>query len=178
MVICDIDGVLADFDTCFDTYIRKFLPDIGSPVLSEYDFKKRYPNQDQGKIQELFNQFAADGGYYCEDPYPGIEKVSVLTPTIVTSRPETATNDTYAWLIEHKIKFDKIIIARDKSQFVSQARLIFEDKGKNILPFAEAGVPSYLFSHPYNEKVNHPNIIRVNNWAEVDIEKIMRILNR
>jgi uncharacterized HAD superfamily protein len=177
MIVCDIDGVLADFDKAFDEYIRRFLPNLGQPLPYEYDFRKRYPDASYGKIGELFNQFAMDGGYYYLEPYVDIQKVSILNPTIITSRPEVATNDSYAWLIEHKIKFKNLIIAHDKSKFVPGTRLIFEDKGKNILPFADAGIPSYLFTQPYNHSVSHKNIIRVNSWSEIDIEKIARMLN-
>jgi uncharacterized HAD superfamily protein len=172
LCVCDIDGVLCNFDKAFDNYIRGFIPDLEPPVQTEWDFRNRYPTCKPGTIDKFFVDFTDEGLFYYADPYPDIQKVSILNPTIITTRPKESAKDTYAWLIKHKIKFNKVILTEDKSKFINVTKVIFEDKCKNILPFADAGVQCFLFDHPYNRNTNHENITRVSGWSEVNFDSL------
>ena len=42
-----------------------------------------------------------------------------------------------------------------------------EDKPKNALAGLKYGLKPILIDHPYNRDLNHPEIIRVNNWKQI-----------
>ena len=174
-IMCDMDGVLAEFDTLFDAFVQKHLPDVGKPLQNVYRFRDRYPKYSD-KINGLFSRFAKSGGFLEARPTPSCEKVNELNATILTKRPKSASEDTYAWLKEHGIKFNNIIITTDKSQYINQTVVLFEDHPVYIMPFAEAGVRCYLFDHPFNRHIKHENIIRVSGWNDknINVKEIKR----
>ena len=170
-VFCDLDGVLAEFDTLFDDYIQKALPDVGVPLHDVFDFRGRYPKY-RNKISGLFNKFTKSGGFLRARPMPGFEKVNLLNATILTKRPKSAADDTFVWLKEHGIKFSNIIITTNKAKYINQTAVILEDHPVYIMPFAKAGVRCYLFDKPFNRHIKHDNIIRVSGWGEIDVKEI------
>jgi uncharacterized HAD superfamily protein len=171
MIAVDIDGVLAEFDTLFDNFIQKALPDVGKPSHDIYSFKDRYPKH-KNKISGLFSKFAKTGEFLKAEPLPGYEKVNLLSATILTKRPKSAAKDTFLWLREHGIKFENIIITTNKSRYIDQTAVILEDHPVYIMPFARAGVRCYLFDKEFNRGIKHENIIRVNGWRDINVKEI------
>ena len=170
-IMCDMDGVLAEFDTLFDAFVQKHLPDVGKPLQNIYRFKDRYPKYSD-KINGLFSRFAKSGGFLEARPTPGFEKVNQLNATILTKRPKSAAEDTYVWLKEHDIVFEQIIITTNKSRYIDYTAVLLEDHPVYIMPFAEAGVKCYLFDKPFNKSVKHKNITRVSGWNEINVKEI------
>lgn len=170
-----MDGVLADFDTAFDKYIRQYIPNLGPQILTAYDFRDRYA-YDSDIVLKMFYKFSRQGGFLDLKPYPDIQKVNEFKPTIVTSRPKTTASDTYAWLKANKIEFKRVIFVRTKNKYIPDAIAIFEDKVKNIMPFANAGVKCFIYDHPHNQDANHNNITRFKNWTTLDTKKILKEL--
>lgn len=175
MIVVDLDGVCSEFDKIFDQYVHSLFPDAGEPDITHYDFRERYPKY-KSEMRNVFRDFVNDGMFLKAKALPGIEKVSRLGATIITKRPKRATEDTYAWLVEHKIKFEKVIITTDKSKYVSETAVIMEDHPMYIMPFAKGGVHCFLFDHPYNRHIQHPNIHRVNGWFDIDVEAVKKLV--
>lgn len=173
MIVCDIDGVLADFDGAFDKYIRQHIPNLGPQILDKYDFRDRY-DYNPDALLRLFNKFAREGKFIELKPYADIQKVNEFNPTIITSRPQITASDTYAWLKANKIKFKRVLFARHKSKYVSDTTAIFEDKAKNIMPFANAGVKCFIYDHLYNQDAKHENITRFKDWKSLDTKKLLK----
>ena len=171
VVMVDMDGVLAEFDTLFDAFIQKELPDVGRPLHNIYSFKDRYPKY-KNKINGLFNKFTKTGGFLGARPMPGFEKVNQLNATILTKRPNGAAEDTFTWLKEHGIKFNNIIITTNKSRYVDQTVVLIEDHPVYIMPFAKAGVKCFLFNKAFNQGIKHENITRVSGWNEINVKEI------
>lgn len=176
MVIVDMDGVLADFDTAFDSYIRKYIPELGEQIKTAYDFRDRY-DYNPMKLLRLFEKFARDGKFLELKPYPDIHKANEFNATIITSRPRVAMSDTMVWLKANKIKFKKIIMVRNKNKYIEDAVAIFEDKTKNIMPFAKAGIKCFIYDHPYNQDAQHDNITRFNGWSSLDTVALRKEFN-
>lgn len=169
-----MDGVLAEFDTLFDNFIQKELPDVGEPLHNIFSFQDRYPKY-KNKISGLFNKFTKKGGFLKARPIPGFEKVNLLNATILTKRPKAAAEDTYYWLKEHDIKFNNLIITTDKARYIKYTAVLIEDHALYIMPFAKAGVKCYLFDKPFNQDVKHKNITRVSGWDEINVAQIKNI---
>jgi len=169
----DMDGVLAEFDTLFDSFIQKELPDVGKPLCNVFSFKDRYPKY-RDKIGRLFTKFSKTGGFLKARPMPGFEKVNLLNATILTKRPQSAAEDTYIWLKEHGIKFNNIIITNNKTKYINQTAVILEDHPVYIMPFALAGIKCFLFDKPFNRGINHENITRVSGWSGINVKEIQQ----
>lgn len=178
MIVVDIDGVLAKFDELFDAYIQKMMPETDKPRKEQVHLTDRY-NLPKEMIDVVFEKFVSDDMFaYCK-PYPHIHRVNYLKdPVILTVRPKEAAEDTYMWLARHEINFKKVIITKDKSKYVKDTAVIFEDRGEYILPFAEAGVKCFLFDQPYNQDVKHKNIHRVKGWQDIDTSEINSYANK
>jgi len=173
-IMVDMDGVICEFDTLFDTFIQKELPDVGEPLHNIYSFKDRYPKY-KNKISGLFNKFTKTNGFLKARPMPGFEKINQLNATILTKRPKGAAEDTYTWLKDHNVKFNNIIITTNKTRYVNQTAVLLEDHPVYIMPFAIAGVKCFLFDKQFNKNIKHKNIIRVSGWNDIDVDEIKNI---
>ena len=175
VIMVDMDGVICEFDTLFDSFIQKELPDVGEPLHNIFSFQDRYPKY-RSKISSLFNKFTKSGGFLRARPIPGFEKVNLLNATILTKRPKSAADDTFVWLKEHGIKFSNIIITTNKAKYINSTAVILEDHPVYIMPFANAGIKCYLFDKPFNRHIKHDNIIRVHGWDEINVAEIKSII--
>lgn len=54
--------------------------------------------------------------------------------------------------------------------------ILVEDNGEHSLNYAERGIKVLLFDKPWNQKIEHENIIRVYSWKEI-YEEIIKIKN-
>lgn len=170
-IMVDMDGVLAIFDSLFDDFVQKELPDVGKPLHNIFSFKDRYPKY-RDKMGGLFQKFVRSGGFLRAKPMPGYQKVNQLNATILTKRPKSAAEDTFAWLKANGINFNNIIITNNKAKYINQTAVILEDHPEYIMPFANAGVRCYLFDKPYNRNIKNKNIIRVSGWNEINVKEI------
>jgi len=178
MIVVDIDGVLARFDDLFDLYIKKMIPDIDEPRKDQVHLTDRY-NLPTEIIDTVFEKFVKDGMFTFCKPYHDIHKVSYLKdPVILTVRPKESFEDTHMWLVRNGVNFNKVIMTTDKSQYVKDTAVIFEDRGEYIMPFAEAGVRCFLFDQLYNKDVNHKNIERVSGWKDINTGEINSYVNK
>ncbi len=70
--------------------------------------------------------------------------------------------NTMEWLQEHKVRYDSITFAQDKT--ILDVDVFLEDKVENYLALEESGVRSYLFDQPYNRELDTD--FRVTSWRE------------
>lgn len=90
------------------------------------------------------------------------------------------------WLKKHKMFFKTIEYCseentpRDKLMacFKLSVDVMIEDKPDVALYLAQNGIKVLLFDAPYNQELNHENIIRVHDWYEIygEIQKIKACL--
>lgn len=70
--------------------------------------------------------------------------------------------NTVEWLKRHKVKYDTLTFAADKT--ILDVDAFLEDKPKNFHALKEAGRDAWLFDQPYNRDIDTPN--RVTSWDE------------
>ncbi|MEK6925330.1 MAG: hypothetical protein AABW71_03785 [Nanoarchaeota archaeon] len=103
---------------------------------------------------------------------------------IITGRPIKFKSKTEEWL-KHHIKEDlEIIFAGEwhENQGASKATIckkmnipvLLEDAPPAAIDCANQGIKVILFDNPWNKKLEHKNIIRVNNWKEA-VEEVNKL---
>lgn len=176
---CDIDGVLADFQSYFDFFIEMLFKSKNIIVnYGDYNLARRYKISEED-LNKALNMFTDESLFRDLKKLPGAEKVSVLKPMIITARPAKAKPQTVNWLINNGIRFSNIQLTQDKGYFADPKYILghFEDNPEFAMDFANAGVPVYLFDAPYNRHVSHPKIIRVKGWGDINIGKLADYLD-
>ncbi|MFW6008215.1 MAG: 5' nucleotidase, NT5C type [archaeon] len=96
---------------------------------------------------------------------------------VITARGYHVARLTENWLMKYQIPYHNIFFQCDDKVEVCKWRdidLMIEDSGKNALEIAKQGIRVLLYDRPYNQNVEHKNIIRCKNWEEIikEIEKI------
>ena len=172
--LSDIDGVLADFDTCFSKYAEQKIPNLPPPDLSQYDFKRRYPSIEK-EIEQVWQDFIKDDYFANIKAYPGAAKVSYFEPVIITARPESSRASTASWLSKNGIYYRELILEYDKKKYAnpSEVRGYFEDKPEYVKDFASRGVPTFKRIHTYNAGVTGKNIIPFTSWNLIPVKYIL-----
>lgn len=96
---------------------------------------------------------------------------------VLTSRPEISRSQTETWIAKHfPLLLQNLYFTSDfhpnnskpKSGLCLDLRieLMLEDAPDYALECAESGIKTLLFKKPWNKKVRHKNITRVENWQE------------
>ena len=83
---------------------------------------------------------------------------------LITGRPEETNSLTKQWLERHKITYDRLIHSSNKTDYIGRFQFLIEDNGETAIACAKKNVPVILFHNPWNDKHEHPLIIRVTNW--------------
>lgn len=90
---------------------------------------------------------------------------------IITAREKHLGLLTKAWLKEHLIPYQKLFhLGSTEKVALAKAlcvELVLEDRFETALAMANAGIPTVLFNTSYNQAPDHPFIIRVDDWLEV-----------
>ena len=175
--IVDIDGVIADFFSYYNSYIKEHIPNLPEPIETEWDFSKRYPEY-KNKMNKLWDNFVNEDLFLYVPPLPDYLKVNDLNSILLTSRPKSARYSTIAWLESHGVKYKELIIlgeGKDKIDHTNPDNIAayFEDKPSNIRQFADEGVLTYKFTYPFNEDITGDNIIPVTGWKDIDTKKLV-----
>lgn len=176
VLLCDIDGVIAQWSAAFLVYAKE------RGVEVEWG-KLNAPHLEPTKAD-----FARDGKFLDLATYEGA--VDTLNnwrsnkrtqPSrggsrrliLVTARSKRLYADTTAWLDRVQLYYDHIMFESDKAEAVRLARpgnvlAHIEDRGKHALEVAATGTPVYKL--PYEaaeETISHPLITNVRNWADI-----------
>lgn len=172
VLLCDIDGVLAQYSEHFRQYAAQRGLLVGNHINTP-------------DLEPIKDEFHAGGGFSSLPTYPGaIQVVNAWRHAkenrrlvLVTARPykryRGIYSDTVNWCHQVGLKYDHILFEHDKAEAVRQvqpARIIahIEDRGKHALEVAHTGV--LVLKLPYagpEEQINHPNIRHVADWAVI-----------
>lgn len=162
VLVVDIDGCLADFDTGFNEWARGRHPEDW-PV---------------GQMLEAAKQeFYASGGFARLGALPGAAaamhtaKKLGMKIAIITARPKrrhaNVETDTVGWLRRHDIPYDLLVFDRDKAEAICEHILpatvvaAIEDRTKHAVEIAALDIPVILFN---DEELADPRITSVDNW--------------
>ncbi len=99
---------------------------------------------------------------------------------LITAREKDLRLLTKSWLKDNLIPYSNLYHL-GSTEKVSLAKslgveLFLEDRLETALAMANAGIPTLLFNTSYNQAPEHPFILRVDDWLEVQdfIEKLMQ----
>ena len=179
-VVLDIDGVLADSYTPLKEYVCRELGISPDEVEDKnvWEIYTYFPKQHQEKAKKLIARAYGEneGEVYSDSlPLEGAQRIARLLPVVgyVTRRPQTAFEDTLAWLDKHDFPQQPLLLA---TEGYSKATLIWllgsntiiEDSPKEAVELADQGVNVILMDARYNREVaEHPNIRRVESWHAI-----------
>lgn len=179
MNICiDIDGTMTIRDYYIPFFNCFFQKNIKFTQMVEYDLKKVY-GVNEYQIMDFYQKYG-----HVMHASAGIQDNVVKTLmkwkqkhdiSIVTARTSEMEEVTVNWLTQHglgEVPLHLLGTSR-KTEFAKSLNcdLFIEDHPEEIKRMANAGIQTLLMDNPYNQNIIHTNIIRVNDWYE--IEKIV-----
>lgn len=195
VVICDLDGTLADYRTSFVQWLQTqpgvtLKPDNSQHLyMMEVDLGLGFLRYNAYK-----EQFEAEGGYADLLPYSEtqnfIKRISTLSKAqvlIYTARPQQKFShiwlDTWRWLTQQGLQ-DNIFalhVEPAESRIARAATLreqgcqvvLVDDDPTTALRAANAGVAVLLRNQPYNHGISHPNIRRTDKLSSLDVETLL-----
>ena len=183
MNICiDIDGTMTVRDYYIPFFNCFFHKNIKFTQMVEYDLQKVY-----GVSEEQIIDFYQKCGHTMH-PSAGIQENVVKTllkwqknhdVSIVTARTPEMKEVTVNWLDKKglgKVPLHLLGTSK-KTEFAKLLKcdLFIEDHPEEIKRMANSGIRTLLMDNPYNQNITHKNIVRVNDWYE--IEKIVDTMN-
>jgi phosphoglycolate phosphatase-like HAD superfamily hydrolase len=190
IVITDIDGTLADYRKGFVDWLQNThgedLPeDSASSLAMEIDLGLSYP-----KYVTYKEEFEAGGGYATLPSYPEVKQVfsdlhaSGIKLLAYTARPAQSHSriwsDTWQWMKDVEIAgyFRELRIGREQRiaracelQAQGHQVVMLEDEPDTALRAAHAGIIVFLREQPYNQGIQHDNIIAVHRLSTVHIQQ-------
>ena len=198
IILTDVDGVLLEWEHHFTEWMlqRSYFDDEGKRIYpykllpdkeNTYEMAERF-GLTIPEIRKEIREFNKSAWIGTQPPMPNSQTwVKLLAAEGWTFIPITAqTSDIPAQQLrkrrlgelfgDHVFKNYHILdTGSDKNnvlaEFHDTGLYWVEDKPKNALVGLEYGLKVLLIDHPYNRKVTHPKITRVNNWQ--DIHKIV-----
>lgn len=177
----DIDGVIADADPVFRSYMsRLFNKPMPKEAVRSFYYEKVFNLTDE-QINHFWDVFTKENGWMTLPVIEGAkESIDILSSKnniyIITARPAIIKDKTVKWLKLHQIKYSKLIFATEfenKYNIVSKNNLLLdyhiEDRLDYAIDFANNKVKVLLFDYPWNqtEKDLPENIMRVYRWSDV-----------
>ena len=184
VVIFDIDGVIADYSTGYESFLRNEIGLVERPAAkrTSYSFFEYFgiTRQQEEKYNEEFIQ---SGGFGRLPIYPGVtETIAYLKSlgikvVLVTARPNwiyrRIAMDTQTWLRENGVEYDLLLWNKDKADaiinniFPANVLWMIEDRDKHAIEVTHIGVDVLLVNKPYNQQAVGNRIIRISDLAEV-----------
>ena len=175
VIIIDIDDVICDFRSHFNSWINKVydfeINDSNPSYYSSIEVKKI------GLSPEVvFKEFINDD-QLLKIPVIKNMKSSILRMKeagfkicLLTSRPESDLKckyQTYKWLIDNDIYFDSLSFSPEKyiwiakQKFYIEERLFFaiDDSPKHAMEYATHNILTVVPKLPYNNTIQHKNIM-------------------
>ena len=189
----DADGVLTNL---IEHNVREGKKVFKREVLNpnEYDLEKIFDLSDYSKLVKYAKAFQIYENY-CKNEAPREGVVEVInelnnegfTFNQITARKFAAENNVLGkryrrllieWNEKHNIMFDKYKFCSEyevaNSKLISCSSLnvevMIEDTAKVALELAENGIKVLLVDAPYNQGVEHENIIRIKTWYDIKNE--------
>ncbi|MDX2382314.1 MAG: hypothetical protein QNM02_21465 [Acidimicrobiia bacterium] len=170
----DLDGVVADFNA---GWIPRYNEDFGATLtVEEVDGWNAPVRLTHFTSMSQFWRWAATAGegasiFRVLDPYPdSIETLRRLTKqhrvVIVTTKPDFAVHDTYAWLAEHRVPSTEVHIVDDKTTVSCDVYLEDADHNLEDLRAVHPGALVCRFVRPWNQA--HDGVVDIARWSEFE----------
>ena len=191
VAIVDIDDVLAEFRCTFAKWLVENFEIEVDVESEEYYFISALSNIDENP-ELIFEKFVKDGGFY---KLPTVNKACWFLDELkrrgywihlLTARPKEDLKcfyDTFVWLKQNKITFDRIDFSGEKfrwcakSQYYDSESIKFaiDDSPKHSLEYSRHGIPCYVPIKSYNINVeNNQNITMYKNFDDL-CEKLSKL---
>ena len=183
VIVFDIDDVIANFRTTFNSWINK-----NYNLEIKDDNPSYYCSKEVEKINlnpnDVFDRFVQENGFLKLKPFEGVKEVlqelkeKEYSVYLLTSRPEDNLKvkyQTYKWLLDNKIPFDDLFFSPEKYVWLTQQSLFEKDKllfavddsPKHALEYATHGVNVLVPETSYNADISHENITKYKNIKEL-----------
>lgn len=176
-IAVDFDGVLFDH---VPYVLRGFRDRLGIDLAAEgfrhwdyYHYKQvQAADVPYSAIREVLLDIETDLALHREPPRDLLAPRVIAewmaaghTVDIVTARSRVAEKATRAFLVEHGIPYNALVMERGLK---TGWDVLVDDAPHNVLMNAADGSLSLLMDHPYNRDVpTHTNPVRVKDWQEV-----------
>jgi 5'(3')-deoxyribonucleotidase len=186
IIALDLDGVCYEWQRTY-RYMLKLYFGVVLPAIEKFwtywDAPDQYTTQEQrdwmwteGVKRGLFRY-----GHMVKDCRVACERLHAVGHQlmIVTSRPESAAQDTHDW-VDFYFKgiplADRVLLHNEESKATVAADVLIDDKVENILEWANTGRFAILFQQPWNEErydwllreAKYPEkIVMVKGWDAV-----------
>lgn len=186
IVICDIDGTLADWRWSFIQWLNNHYgyslkegDDPETTLLMDQDLHVPYT-----EYNRLKEEFENTGGYLTLQPYlDAVQAVRLLKAhgaflVVFTARPTDRSKiiwwDTYQWLksnfvIPHILEIgneNRILYGADLLK-AGHKVVLFDDNPGNILRAANSGIKVWVKPKKYNQAIYHPNVCSTGDYYQV-----------
>lgn len=173
--ICiDIDGTITN-PYHFIPYLNEMYNKSITPQdCTTYKWEELY----QEKMEDILHKFHSSymHSYREAEVVDGAKNIieelcKIHNLYFVTARSEVLTEITTQWLYENGFSsIDVHLLGSDykidKAKELS-CNIFIEDNPSNAIQLAEAGMDVLLIDTNYNRNIEHENITRVKNWAEI-----------
>ncbi|MFH0892073.1 MAG: hypothetical protein V1867_04815 [Candidatus Falkowbacteria bacterium] len=186
LIAIDVDEVLADFSSALVEYHNnKYHRGLLGYRPEMKHWWQAWGKTKEGAIGRVY-EFINSREVLKIDPIPGaVEGVRALKESghdlvVITGRPIEAMDETWTWLNVHfpdmfgraySTDFHLVNRGKENKGDICARRgvkLLIDDFFEYCLEAREKGVPSLLFTTPWNRDLELPaGISRANNWAEI-----------
>jgi len=183
-ILTDVDGVLLDWTSSFEAWLKE-TQNIHVEYSTDetlYDLGQRYGfSQDQ--ITRLIERFNSSAWIGFIKPYKDAVKVVGEFKTNNWHFEAITSSHHDHWASELRRQnlerwFEKAIrrtrclptqAPKDDvlKEYEGTGFWWIEDKPENCETGLKYGLRPILMSHPFNEQYNNPEVVRVQNWAEI-----------
>ena len=170
----DLDGVVADFNAGWiATYNEEFEADLPFDIVRVWDGIHAHTHfTDPERFWDWVK--TREGGSIFRHLEPYEEAVPALTRltraghdvVIITTKPDWAVHDTFAWIAEHRIPTHEVHMTREKWQVPCD---VYLDDAPHQLTTIHAARPDALtcrFVRPWNDPL--PGVLDVEDWASFE----------
>lgn len=179
IILCDQDGVLADFENAFLLEMQKRHPNVPTiPIAQRTTFrlKEQYPVELTNIIENIYS---SKGFFLSFEPIPGsIEALQrmqkkghdVYICTSPLSESPPCYTEKYQWVLKHLGKdwARRLIITKDKT--LVYGHLLIDDRPE-ISGLITPSWEHVIYSQPYNQNTNGKRRL---TWDQ-DWESILKI---
>lgn len=179
VVLVDMDGVLADYDSGVLKIISERHPDIIHPGVR----KNFYINDDFGQHSDLVKLISDEEGFFLSlDLAPGAIEgwqrlIDMGYHPVICSSPKLTNpycvQEKLEWLRRHFVPIfgenviDEAIITRNKHEFDG---IVLIDDRPEVLNAEQAAWRHVVFDMPYNRHINSP---RLNGWTDENLNNLL-----
>ena len=177
----DFDDVITNFtDPLMDYHNKKYGTNATREQILEWNWGVYWgveKEEADKRVNEFHQIHSPDNIIPMQDAISSLKKLMKNNKIfIITGRPIQFKSKTEEWLKHHIEEDIEIIFAGEwhKTQGASKAAIckkmnipvLLEDAPTTAMDCADQGIKVILFNNPWNNKLKHENIIRVNNWKE------------